>query len=232
VGKLKSPTAWFIADANVLIDYVKTNPQILGLVSKHVGPVYVVADVLEEVEQLDAEQCHAIGLTIVEGTLAQITEASQRGGPLSFEDKLCLILARDNGWACLSNDGPLRDACKAQGVSVVWGLEIMLQLVDAGHVSAALVIEVAESIHSFNQSALHHPENSDPISPKGSTERQKELKNSAAVANEHQSLLTALESEFETSRLPTNNLRSVTASIGLLPKPPEHYGETRLMDVS
>ena len=150
MGKLKSPTAWFIADANVLIDYVKTNPQILGLVSKHVGPVYVVADVLEEVEQLDAEQCHAIGLTIVEGTLAQITEASQRGGPLSFEDKLCLILARDNGWACLSNDGPLRDACKAQGVSVVWGLEIMLQLVDAGHVSAALVIEVAESIHSIN----------------------------------------------------------------------------------
>ena len=50
MGKLKSPTAWFIADANVLIDYVKTNPQILGLVSKHVGPVYVVADVLEEVE--------------------------------------------------------------------------------------------------------------------------------------------------------------------------------------
>lgn len=99
MGKLKSPTAWFIADANVLIDYVKTNPQILGLVSKHVGPVYVVADVLEEVEQLDAEQCHAIGLTIVEGTLAQITEASQRGGPLSFEDKLCLILARDNRWA-------------------------------------------------------------------------------------------------------------------------------------
>lgn len=87
---------------------------------------------------------------LVEGTLAQITEASQRGGPLSFEDKLCLILARDNGWACLSNDGPLRDACKAQGVSVVWGLEIMLQLVDAGHVSAALVIEVAESIHSIN----------------------------------------------------------------------------------
>ncbi len=150
MGKLKSPTAWFIADANVLIDYVKTNPKILGLVSKHVGPVYVVADVLAEVEQLDAELCYAIGLTIVEGTLAQMTEASQRGGPLSFEDKLCLILARDNGWACLSNDGPLRDACKAQGVSVVWGLEIMLQLVDAGHVSAAEVIEVAESIHSIN----------------------------------------------------------------------------------
>lgn len=58
MGKLKSTTAWFIADANVLIDYVKTNPEILGLVSKHVGPIYVVADVLEEVDQLDVVQCH------------------------------------------------------------------------------------------------------------------------------------------------------------------------------
>lgn len=49
--KLKSTTAWFIADANVLIDYAKTSPAILGLVVQHVGPVYVAADVLEEVEQ-------------------------------------------------------------------------------------------------------------------------------------------------------------------------------------
>lgn len=33
---------------------------------------------------------------------------------------------------------------------MVWDLEIMLQLVAAGHVSAAKVIEVAESIHSIN----------------------------------------------------------------------------------
>ena len=50
MGKLKSTTAWFIADTNVLIDYAKTSPAILGLVVQHVGPVYVAADVLEEVE--------------------------------------------------------------------------------------------------------------------------------------------------------------------------------------
>jgi hypothetical protein len=54
----------------------------------------------------------------------------------------------------------------------------------------------------------------------------------AAIAIHPQPLLTAVESEFETSRPPTNNLRSVTVLIGLLPKPPENYGETRLMDVS
>ena len=60
------------------------------------------------------------------------------------------MLARDHGWACLSNDGPLRDACKAQGVSVVWGLEIMLRLVEADHVGVEKAIEVAESIHAVN----------------------------------------------------------------------------------
>lgn len=150
MGKLKSPTAWFIADANVLIDYAKTSPAILGLVAQHIGPVYVVADVLEEVGQLDAVQCRAIGLTVVEANLTQLTEAAQPGGPLSFEDKLCLVLARDNDWTCLSNDKPLREACKAQGVTVVWGLEIMLALVESRHLTAAVVIQSAQAIHAVN----------------------------------------------------------------------------------
>lgn len=150
MGKLKSTSAWFIADANVLIDYAETSPAILGQVVKHIGPVYVAADVLEEVDQLDEAQCKAIGLTVVDGNLAQLTEASQRGGQLSFEDKLCLVLARDNGWTCLSNDGPLRAACKAQGVPVVWGLEIMLFLVDGGYLKTADAIEIAKSIHTVN----------------------------------------------------------------------------------
>jgi rRNA-processing protein FCF1 len=150
VGKLTSTKAWFIADANVLIDYAKTTSDILTLVAKHVGPVYVAADVLEEVEQLDEAQCQAIGLQVVDGNLAQLTEASQRGGPLSFEDKLCLVLARDNGWSCMSNDVPLREACKAQGVPVVWGLEILLTLVEGKHLTASAAIQVAQAIHAVN----------------------------------------------------------------------------------
>lgn len=92
MGKLKSPTAWFIADANVLIDYVKTNPQILGLVSKHVGPVYVVADVLEEVEQLDAEQCHAIGLTMA--LVIEVAESIHSINPLYITQKILTLFRR------------------------------------------------------------------------------------------------------------------------------------------
>lgn len=150
MGKLKTATAWFIADANVLIDYAKTNLEILGLVAKYVGPVYIASAIMDEVDQIDEAQCQTLGLTIVEGNLTQLTEASQRGGPLSFEDKLCLILARDNGWTCLSNDGPLRDACSEIGVTVVWGLEIMLQLVKDSHLSADEAIDVAQAIHLVN----------------------------------------------------------------------------------
>lgn len=150
MGKLKTATAWFIADANVLIDYAKTNLDILGLVAKHVGQVYIASAILDEVDQLDEVQCQSLGLVTVEANFTQLTEASQRGGPLSFEDKLCLVLARDNGWACLSNDGPLRDACLENGVTVVWGLEIMLQLVETGHLSVDKAIAAAQAIHLIN----------------------------------------------------------------------------------
>ncbi len=100
MGKLKSTSAWFIADANVLIDYAETSPAILGQVVKHIGPVYVAADVLEEVDQLDEAQCKAIGLTVVDGNLAQLTEASQRGGQLPM-NKSSLSSSKPKP-ACLS----------------------------------------------------------------------------------------------------------------------------------
>lgn len=91
MGQLSTTAAWFIADANVLIDYTMTAPEVLGLVVAHIGEVYVATAVLDEVDDLDESRCVALGLTPIDGTLAQLTEASRRGGPLSFQDKLCLV---------------------------------------------------------------------------------------------------------------------------------------------
>jgi len=150
VGLLRPTSTGFIADANVLIDYAMTRPEILGLVAQYVGPLFVATSVLDEVEQLDELQCQAMGMIPIEASLVQLTEASQRGGPMSFEDKLCLIVARDNGWTCWSNDGPLRDACLAHQVPVVWGLELMLTLVESKHLSTVMAIEVAQKINVVN----------------------------------------------------------------------------------
>ncbi len=64
-----------LGDANVLIDYTRTDPTVLTLVVRHLGPTHVPREVLGEVDQLDEEACDRLGLVVVEGTLEQILEA-------------------------------------------------------------------------------------------------------------------------------------------------------------
>ncbi len=110
-----------LVDANVLIDYAKTGPTVFTLVARHLGPVHVPRDVLGEVDQLDEDACDRLGLVLVEGTLEQILEAGAGAGGLSFPDWMCLILARDQGWTCVTNDGRLRRACAEASVGLCGG---------------------------------------------------------------------------------------------------------------
>ncbi len=50
-----------------------------------------------EVDQLSAAGCEGLGLRIEQPTTEQLLEAAAVGGPLSFQDWLCLIAARDRG---------------------------------------------------------------------------------------------------------------------------------------
>jgi hypothetical protein len=86
----------------------------------------------------------------VEPTLAQATEAASPNGRLSFQDRTCLVVCRDNGWTCVSNDKALRRSCDAVGVAVRWGLELMLELVQGGHLPAEDADDAAERIHRAN----------------------------------------------------------------------------------
>ena len=45
-----------IMDACVLIDFVKTDPSVLQLIAKHVGPVYVVSAIIEEVKEIEKKR--------------------------------------------------------------------------------------------------------------------------------------------------------------------------------
>lgn len=101
-----------VVDANVLIDYAEADESVLALVVRHIGPVFVPRDVLDEVDQFDEDTCTRLGLQIAEGSLEQLLEAGAGGGGLSFQDWMCLILARDNGWVCVTNDGRLRSATR------------------------------------------------------------------------------------------------------------------------
>lgn len=139
-----------VVDANVLIDFAKADLSVLALVVRHLGPVHVPRDVLDEVHQLDEDACTRLGLAIIDGTLEQLGEAGAMRGGLSFADRMCLILARDSGWICVSNDGRLRRTCGEVGVEVRWGLQLLLDLVAAGGMEADGAIEVAEAIAAVN----------------------------------------------------------------------------------
>ena len=139
-----------ISDADVLIDYAKTAKFIMGLVVEHLCDLYTIEEVFEEVEQLTRRDLRKLGIRICKPSLNQIKEATKRGGPLSEQDRLCLTIARDNEWACWTNDKPLRQACRDHGVSVIWGLEIMLDLVRVGALSSSEAERIGKTIHQIN----------------------------------------------------------------------------------
>lgn len=140
----------FIVDANVLIDFLTADLEVLKLASVHLGQIYVAADVVDEVKGLTDKQCAAHGIQVVHASLAQSREAAAHADGLSFQDRICLVLARDAGWTCITNDGALRKACDDAGVNVVWGLELMLRVVAIGGMTKQRAHAAARAIHTAN----------------------------------------------------------------------------------
>ncbi len=139
-----------LVDASVLIDFATTDPTVLSLAVRHLGALHVPREVLDEVNQLDDAACGELGIIVVDGSLEQITEAAAVRGRLSFEDRLCMILARDYRWTCITNDGALRCACEAEGVLVMWGLQLIRSLVVAQAIAPAAAVTIAEAIGRTN----------------------------------------------------------------------------------
>ena len=143
-------TGILILDACVLIDYVETDPTVLGTVSMHVAPIAIARPVFEEVVGLDDDAAVSLRLQIIDVDLDLATEAARSTSRLSFQDHLCLLLAKQAGWSCVTNDRALRAACTAEDIAVLWGLEIMLQACVAGAMMPDEARRVALAIHEQN----------------------------------------------------------------------------------
>jgi len=143
--------AGFLLDASVLIDYAEADLSILELVARHVAPVHIALPLLDEVAQVSRTDCERLGILVAEPTLEQLmTAAAARGGPLSFQDRLCVLIAEASNWTCVSNDRALRHECETRGVPMVWGLELMIQLVARGQLTANQAITAARAIAAIN----------------------------------------------------------------------------------
>jgi len=73
------------------------------------------------------------------------------GGRLSFQDRICLLVAKEGGFTCVSNDRRLRMSCEAEGVPVLWGLELLVELVAARAIPAEAARDIAARIVSANR---------------------------------------------------------------------------------
>lgn len=84
---------------------------------------------VEEVHDLSIDEAISLGLDIIDAPTEALLEAARMPRPLSSFDWLCLILARDNHWTCVSNDKRLRAQCLSVGVRTQWSLEPLVLLV-------------------------------------------------------------------------------------------------------
>ena len=139
-----------VIDANVLIDYSNSDLSVLALAANNIGPIYVPGVVLDEVDQLNEDDCERLGLIVLEEPVEILLAAGEKRGALSFEDHVCLLLAKENGWICISNDKPLHRACGEEEVTVKWGLRLMIELVENGLLEKDTALEVAQVIQVSN----------------------------------------------------------------------------------
>ena len=139
-----------LTDADVLIDYRESEIKILELVVQHIGRVVVLAPVLDEVQGVPPAQCAQLGIEVVEVETEQLVRASEVESRVSFNDRLCLVACREEGWTCVTNDGALRRLCERHGVATRFGLGLMVDLVAVGALTRRRAMAVVRQIQASN----------------------------------------------------------------------------------
>ena len=137
-----------LTDADVLIDYRESEIKSLELVVQHIGRVVVLAPVLDEVQGVTPAQCTQLGIEVVEVETEQLVRASEVESRVSFNDRLCLVACREEGWTCVTNDGALRRLCEHHGVATRFGLGLMVDLVAVGALTKRRTMAVARQIQA------------------------------------------------------------------------------------
>lgn len=147
----RPPLRILLMDACVLIDFCKAERSVLRKCVLDVGEIHVITPVLQEVKEFQSEQeLLDLGLILDEPELEDALSAAEGRGPVSFQDRLCLLTAKRNRCTCVTNDKSLRKLCALEGVPVMWGLQLLLELLGAGGISPKEAVNIAETIHRAN----------------------------------------------------------------------------------
>lgn len=139
-----------IMDANILIDFCKCDKTIIKLICHYIGQIYLAMPVLDEINEIDESDCLEMGIILVEPELEVAMLAAGAKGPLSFQDNLCFLMAKQNGWTCVTNDKPLRRKCENEQVPLFWGIELICILVESGGLPLNQASELIVEIRKLN----------------------------------------------------------------------------------
>ena len=141
---------FLIVDANIVIDYLDCDEKIFVLIKEHIGQVYLASPRLEEINALDLTRCHRLGIIIVEPTIEQLSWAAEQEFSISFQDKICLTMARDHNWALVTNDKALRKRCESEKIKLVWGVELICLLCETGGLHKDSARDIIMVLHDNN----------------------------------------------------------------------------------
>ena len=151
MGQLnRSAPTVLLADADVLIDYRDSDPDVLTLVGQHVGPVAVLSPVLDEVHGVTREDCAQLSIAVVEVSTSSLLRAGVVESSVSFNDRLCFVLCHEESWTCVTNDRALQRLCARHGVQTRFGLRLLVDLVAAEATTRERAVGTARRMHESN----------------------------------------------------------------------------------
>jgi len=143
-----APRPIVVADACVLIDFLGAAEELLVLGARRVWEVHMLTPIVAEIRSLEEGRCDELGLVAVEPEFDLLLEAQTRRRSLSFQDRLCLVYAKNltpNG-VVWTNDKKMRQEAEADGLQVYWGLDLLVELVRQGHAEQEEALDAASAI--------------------------------------------------------------------------------------
>ncbi len=141
--------AEYIIDASVVIDYLDVDKSILSLAASKLGRIWISVLTLQKIRQLGRPDAEKMGLSVLEPSPEQLREV-KTPSRLKEDDQVTIILARDSGYICITNDKRMHIRCREWQVPSLWGLDLMLELVRTGSLSRTRAEKLGRAIQEIN----------------------------------------------------------------------------------
>jgi rRNA-processing protein FCF1 len=126
--------------------------RVLSIFAESIEALYIPLSVLQEVPKLSKREAERMGIAVLDTELDVLEEASRIKTGCSFNDNVCYLTAKKERIICATNDKHLRRVCSDAGIEVIWGLQIMIYLVQEGKISKKEALEIAKKIGMINSS--------------------------------------------------------------------------------